>query len=347
MKILIWGTGEIATRVLNNGLNGEVIGFLETVKSRNVYMGYPVYDINKFSDNFDLIIVANNFTDEIYSLCQKKKIDLDKVIFLRKGNGNYFKNIPDLRNVLGEKNYTYYLAEYGAYKGSFFEDDMEKYKSLNTRKSFMIQEEYLRPIISNKYAMAGTMGNYFWQDLWAAKNIILDGVKEHYDIGSRLDGFIAHLLAAGIKVNMVDIRPFPGKVENLYTVVDDAAKMKNIRNNSLTSISALCSLEHFGLGRYGDEINPEACFECFEQIQNKLKSGGKLYISVPIGKERVEFNAHRVFFASTIIDSFNKLKLLEYSCVANNCIEYDVDINKYDDCTKDGNYRYGLFKFQK
>ena len=49
-------------------------------------------------------------------------------------------------------------------------------------------------------------------------------------------------------------------------------------------MSALCSLEHFGLGRYGDAIDPEACFKCFDQIQKKLKKGGNLYISLPVGQ---------------------------------------------------------------
>ena len=38
------------------------------------------------------------------------------------------------------------------------------------------------------------------------KKIIRSGVNEHYDIGSRVDGFIAHLLAADIKVNVIDIQ---------------------------------------------------------------------------------------------------------------------------------------------
>ena len=60
-------------------------------------------------------------------------------------------------------------------------------------------------------------------------------------------------------------------------------------------MSALCSLEHLGLRRYGDKIDPEACFKCFDAIQKKARKGGKLYISVPIGKECVEFNAHLFF----------------------------------------------------
>lgn len=107
-------------------------------------------------------------------------------------------------------------------------------------------------IIGDKYASAGTMGNYFWQDLWAAKLIYKSGIKEHFDIGSRIDGFIAHLLAMDVHVSLIDIREFPAEVENLNTIVDDAISLYQIPDDSIKSMSALCSIEHFGLGRYGD-----------------------------------------------------------------------------------------------
>ncbi len=203
------------------------------------------------------------------------------------------------------------------------------------------------PVLGDKFADNGVMGNYFWQDLWAAKKIIRSGVNEHYDIGSRVDGFIAHLLAADIKVNVIDIRQFPAEVENLNTIVDDATMLRQFEDESLPSVSALCSLEHFGLGRYGDPIDPEACFKCFSQLQKKVRKGGNLFLSLPIGKERVEFNAHRVFFARTVIECFWQMKLLEFSCTSEGRIEYNVDIHKYDTDCHNGDYRYGLFHFVK
>jgi hypothetical protein len=170
---------------------------------------------------------------------------------------------------------------------------------------------------------------------------------QHFDITSRLDGFIAHLLAAGVDVTMIDVREFPAEIEGLHTIVDDATSLKQIPDESIESMSALCSLEHFGLGRYGDPIDPEACFKCFDNIQRKLKKGGRLYISLPVGKERVEFNAHRIFYASTVIACFSSLNLMEYSCVTQEGIEYNVDVHKYDHDNHNGEYRYGLFWFEK
>lgn len=348
MKLLIWGTGNNTRRFIENGYVGEIIGFIETVKTRAEFMGKPVYGSDEIPVEYDFILVASSYVNEIYALCLKLQMDLSKVIFLygvKEQKGCCEQEI--LKQLLAEANYTLYCSEFGMTNETFIRADAEKYQQLNRRESFALQEKYMWPIIADKYAPAGATGNYFWQDLWAARLIIEQGVKEHFDIGSRLDGFIAHLLAAGIDVTMIDIRKFPGEVEHLHTIMDDATSLCQLEDESVESISALCSLEHFGLGRYGDPIDPEACFRCFDNIQKKLKRRGHFYLSVPIGKERVEFNAHRVFYASTIIKCFHGLKLQEFSCTSQGKIEYDVNIHKYDNDCHNGEWRYGLFHFCK
>lgn len=347
-KILIWGTGKFAKKFLKNGFNGDIIGFIETNKSIDSYMDKPVYDSRNIPNQYDYIIVANSYSTQIYNLLMKLNIDCSKVIFLygvKQQIGCVDKDI--LKDILLEKNYIDYCGEFGLIDGSFIEDDAMIYTKMNKRSNFSIKDEYMWPIIRDKYAAAGTVENYFWQDLWAARLVIGSGLKQHFDIASRLDGFIAHLLAAEIDVTMIDVREFPEKVEHLHTIVDDATSLRQISDNSIESLSALCSLEHFGLGRYGDPIDPEACFKCFDNIQRKLKKGGRLYLSLPIGKERLEFNAHRVFYPSTIIECFASLKLEEFSCTAQGKIEYNVDVHKYDNDLHNGNYRYGLFCFTK
>lgn len=348
IRILVWGTGLIAAEVMGNGLGANVQGFIESKKTRDSFYGHTVYGLDDVWPNYDYIVVANMYSDEVYESCIAKGINIDKVIFLRgikKQLG--VANLETLYDVLGEKNYTNYCAEYGLFQESFFEKDSIEYEKKNIRERFQINRNNLWPVIGEKYAYAGVVGNYFWQDLWAARKVVRSGVKEHFDIGSRLDGFIAHLLSAGINVSMIDVRKFPTEIEQLHTLVDDATSLHQISDESIESMSALCSLEHFGLGRYGDPINPESCFQCFDNIQKKLKKGGRLYIAVPVGKERVEFNAHRVFYASTIVKCFNSLHLEEFSCTAQGEIEYNVDLHEYDDDTHNGEYRYGLFSFTK
>ncbi len=344
MRIIIWGTGREARKMLDNGLNAEIVGFVETVKTKDIYKDYPVFTPDNLPD-YDYMIVANTFSGEIYDLCLRKGIDLSKVIFMKNDYTHFWNGDEAIVNILGEKNYANYALEYRKWENTFVKFDIEKYNAMNTREEFAIMDKYLYPCISDKYHMNSGMDGYFWQDLWAAKHIISDGVKEHYDIGSRVDGFIAHLLAVNIKVNMIDVRPFPGEAENLNTIVDDATLLRQFDDESIMSLSAMCSLEHFGLGRYGDPVDPEACFKCFEQIQKKLKKSGKLYFSVPIGQDHVEFNAHRVFYANTIVRCMHSLNLMEYSVIADGKIEYDVDIHKYD--SLGAGYVIGLFYFQK
>lgn len=84
--------------------------------------------------------------------------------------------------------------------------DLMKYESLNKRKNFAYKKKY-RWFIDESVEAAGTTSSYYWQDLWAASKIIENRPKIHYDIGSRIDGFIAHLQAAKIQTNLIDIRP--------------------------------------------------------------------------------------------------------------------------------------------
>lgn len=344
-RILIWGTGKIAEQVMRRHMKAEVIGFIETVKHKERYKDKPVYGYKNIPGGYDYIIVATVYSNEIYETILNSDIDIEKVIFMIPSPHTINNFKPEIRDILGEENYTVYAAAYHKLENTFFEDDMRKYNEMNKRKEFAIQEKYMFPRISDKYGINSGMDAYFWQDLWAAKHIISEGIKEHFDIGSRVDGFIAHLLAAGIKVKMIDVRPFPGEAENLETIVDDATELRQFEDGSISSLSALCSLEHFGLGRYGDPVDPEACFRCFERIARKLKKGGRLWISVPVGKDHVEFNAHRVFTASTIINCLSELELIEYSVITAEGIDKNVDIHKYDQAT---DWRItGLFYFRK
>lgn len=350
MKLLLWGTGGIARQFIENGYTGEITGFIETKKSKTEFMNKPVYQSDELPSpkQYDYIIVANKSVNAVYNVCREQKIDLKKCIFLFPVKMEYGNtDREEIKDILGEKNYTNYCAELGEYQGTFFEQDMEKYQSLNKRKNFDIQKNCLWPVVSDKYADAGTIENYFWQDFWAAKLIRKSGVKEHFDIGSRIDGFISHLLVMGIDVTMIDVRNFPKQVEGLHTIIDDATTLRQVADESIGSLSALCSLEHFGLGRYGDTVDPEACFKCFTNIQKKLKKGGHLYISVPVGKERVEFNAHRIFYPATVVDAFADMQLIEFSCATEVEIEYNVDLHKYDNDMHNGNHRFGLFHFKK
>ena len=224
------------------------------------------------------------------------------------------------------------------------EREAEEYDRKNKRENFAYDRNRKRFFDVDRVSQAGSVNHYFWQDLWAAKHIFENKPEVHYDIGSRVDGFIANLLSFGQKVNLIDVRPLDVQIPGVNFTWANATELKEIEDGTITSLSALCSLEHFGLGRYGDQIDPEACFKCFDAIQNKVAPGGDIYIAVPVGREGVEFNAHRIFYAETIVKEFSKCKLIEFSIDRGTHIEYDASLHVLDDAN---DYEFGLFYFQR
>lgn len=160
------------------------------------------------------------------------------------------------------------------------------------------------PILNERFAEAGTMsGDYFHQDLLVARKIYQNNPQKHVDIGSRIDGFVAHV-AVFRQIEIIDIRGQKSRVNNIIFRQADLMKLPVDMINYADSISALHSLEHFGLGRYGDPIDYYGYLKALDNIYLMLQPKGKFYFSVPIGRQRIEFNAHRVFAVKYLFDLF-------------------------------------------
>ena len=57
-----------------------------------------------------------------------------------------------------------------------------------------------------------------------------------------------------------------------------------------------CSLEHDGLGRYGDPINPTGDLETIAKVWCMLKPGGVFFLGVGVGMhDHISWNEHRVY----------------------------------------------------
>jgi hypothetical protein len=176
------------------------------------------------------------------------------------------------------------------------------------------------PILSDWVEQAGSAsGHYFHQDLLVASFIHEKRPARHIDIGSRIDGFVAHV-ASYRAIEVLDIRPLHSSGhDNISFLQMDLMDTDNIQNECADSISCLHAIEHFGLGRYGDELDPKGHIKGFNNILSMLKTNGTLYISFPIGKcNEVHFNAHRVFHPLDIFswtDSEIKIELIRFDYI--------------------------------
>ena len=175
---------------------------------------------------------------------------------------------------------------------------------------------FSHPKIDEHIEPAGTArGHYFHQDLLVAQFIFQANPKRHIDIGSRIDGFVAHV-ASFRKIEIYDFRAL-NSCGHSNIEFKQADLMSRLSSNVTDSLSCLHTIEHFGLGRYGDPINPNGHIEGLKTLIEILKPGGILYVSFPIGKSNeVHFNAHRVFHPKDIFSWVpDKLKLIRFDYV--------------------------------
>ena len=184
--------------------------------------------------------------------------------------------------------------------GWYYKDLKELKKQKGADTTFEFGRKF--PILSEKFDEGGIMkGHYFHQDLYIARLIFEANPQKHLDIGSRTDGFIAHV-AAYRNIELVDIRPIKSLVKNISITCANLMELPAGMVNYCDSISSLHAIEHFGLGRYGDPIDYFGYLKALQNIAKIVKTGGTFYFSVPIGPQRIEFNAHRVFSIKYLLD---------------------------------------------
>ena len=209
---------------------------------------------------------------------------------------------------------------------------------------FAVRWTALYPCLSDRYAKATSLrGHYFHQDLWAARQLYTLGVRHHIDIGSRVDGFIAHILPF-CAVTYVDIRALDVKSDGLEYVSASISALP-FASDSVRSLSSLSVLEHIGLGRYGDEVDPEGWRLASRELSRVLQPKGLLLISVPVGYQQVMFDAHRIFAPETLCAAFPSLELVSFALVDDeaSCIRTDATFDDAWNCR----FGCGLFAFRK
>jgi hypothetical protein len=190
-------------------------------------------------------------------------------------------------------------------------------------------------------------GHYFHQDLLVANFIYENKPRRHIDIGSRIDGFVAHV-ASFREVEVLDIRPLErSKHKNIKFVQADLMNSQNLGETD--SLSCLHAIEHFGLGRYNDPIDVDGHIKGIDNLVKLVSDSGYLYISFPIGKnDEIHFNAHRVFCVDSILKYSSikeNMKLVRFDYV-DDLGNLHTDV-KIQDVNADIKYGCGIYTFQK
>ncbi len=227
----------------------------------------------------------------------------------------------------------------GAILGEFFAfaRDWRRYRGLPHNQAFALSTGDLYPRLFDKTATTGVDPVYFYQDAWLAKKIFETKPAQHTDVGSHLPTI--GIISQFAPTTMVDIRPPEISLPELSFVRGSILDLP-FGNDEIPSLSSICVIEHIGLGRYGDMLDPFGSEKAAKELIRVLAPGGNLYISVPIdSKNKVYFNAHRSFTQNYIVELFGSLKLVEEQYVYGNRLSESYDSAR--------GFGTGLFHFRK
>ena len=197
------------------------------------------------------------------------------------------------------------------------------------------------PILSEKTEIHSIDPHYFYQAVWAMSLIAKSKATEHYDVGSQ--AIFVGMLTTITKVKFIDIRPLGVSLDSFSEEKGTILNLPML-DKTVMSLSCLNVAEHIGLGRYGDPIDPNGTVKAVKELERVLAPEGNLYFSLPVGKPRIEFNAHRVHSVSQVLSSFEDLRLVQFSIVTDDGVFHqDVPTEGWDN----QNYACGMFWFKE
>lgn len=190
-----------------------------------------------------------------------------------------------------------------------------------------------------KEETAGFDRHYVFHTAWAARILAKIRPEKHVDIASSL--YFNTLVSAFVPIDFYDYRVTHLDLSGLQTSFADL-KALPFADSSILSLSCMHVIEHIGLGRYGDPLDPQGDLKAMAELKRVL--AGDLLFAVPIGKPKVIFNLHRIYSYEQIIEYFKELKLVEFALIpdSGNLIR-----NAPPELAAEQGYGCGCFWFRK
>lgn len=148
------------------------------------------------------------------------------------------------------------------------------------------------PALRDRTAATEFDAHYVYHTAWAVRAVVGLAPARHVDISSTL--FFCSTLSAFLPVEFHDYRPAGLTLDGLTCGKADLTALP-FPDASIESLSCMHVIEHIGLGRYGDALNPVGDLAAAAELTRVVRPGGHLLMVVPIGVPRLCFNAHRIY----------------------------------------------------
>jgi hypothetical protein len=238
----------------------------------------------------------------------------------------------------------YHLAKKLMRYPSFFTEFFLFRKMIRNDKRFSVNVTDLFPCLLDNTPKTGFEPHYLYHPAWAARVVKKVNPAKHIDIASTVN--FSTMLSAFIPVDFYDYRPADISFSNLECKRGDLTKL-HFADGAIESLSCMHTVEHVGLGRYGDKLDPTGDLEAAKELSRVVKSGGTFIFVVPVGKPKIEFNAHRIYSYEQVLAMFPDMELKEFSLVPDDYRKYGLITDANKELVKEQSWGCGCFWFIK
>lgn len=227
---------------------------------------------------------------------------------------------------------------------NFTRDYFNFVKKSGKKSRFIIRWKNRYPQLFDKTTTTEFDAHYLYHPAWAARIIAKNSPSKHIDISSILH--FSTVVSAFVPVEFYDYRPASVKLSNLTCGSADLTSL-HFTDNSIESLSCMHTIEHIGLGRYGDPIDPDGDIKAMKELSRVLAINGNLLFVIPVGKPIIQFNAHRIYSYDQIINYFPELTLKEFSLISDDALNSGIIHNAPKELVEKQKYGCGCFWFTK
>ena len=231
------------------------------------------------------------------------------------------------------------------YKYRSFLKDLHTFRKMSSKEDrFSILWADVKPILNEKTSGMNFDTHYIYHTAWAARVVANIKPRKHIDLSSSL--FFSGIISAFIPTEFYDYRPANIKLDNFSSGKADLLSLP-FQDGSVESLSCLHVVEHVGLGRYGDPLDPTGDLKAFKEISRVVAKGGNFIFAVPMGKPRICFNAHRIYSYDQIVSAFDQFEIKEFSLIPDNAKKIGMIDNAPPEQVNSQRYGCGCFWFVK
>jgi SAM-dependent methyltransferase len=224
--------------------------------------------------------------------------------------------------------------------------EYKQFSKLTQKREYRLKIQWKDryPCLNDRTETTPFDAHYIYHPAWAARILARQSPKYHVDISSTLN--FCTIVSAFIPVKFYDYRPANLHLSNLESKSVNLIDLP-FEDKSIDSLSCMHTVEHIGLGRYGDALDPDGDLKAINELIRVLAFGGDLLFVVPIGKPRIMFNAHRIYSYDQICNLFKELELKEFILIPDNAGESGIIMNASKEKVNNQIYGCGCFWFKR